>query len=231
MKNIFRIIALSAIVFIFAGCSAGLITKDKINTDTVTIYYDEPSNAKPLVFSKSNPDDVAVIEEITSIASRTGEYKSVPKEKLYEGTCEMWVKFGSDLVIGIYSDMDYGYIGKKIDPTGEDALYLPEGLSKCVQDIIDVYGYTYKSFSGEVTAVHENSITITPAADTNEIKSADSIVVSVTEYTKVFDNKTLEAITTKAIPVGTTIEITYDGNLQESYPAGIPGATMVRVYR
>lgn len=231
MKNVFKIIALSAIVFIFAGCSAGVITKDKINTDTVTIYYDEPSNAKPLVFSKSNPDDVAVIEEIAAIASKTGEYKMVPKEKLTEGTCEIWVKFGNDLLIGLYSGVDYGYIGTEIDPIGENALYLPEGLSKCVQDIVDVYGYTYKSFSGEVTAVHENSITITPSADTNEFKSADSIVVSVTEYTKVFDNKTLEPITTKDVPVGATVEITYDGNIQESYPAGIPGATMVRVYK
>ncbi|MEA5082791.1 MAG: hypothetical protein VB018_01410 [Lachnospiraceae bacterium] len=231
MKNIFKIISLSAIMFIFAGCSSGLITKDKINTDTVTIYYDQVYNAKPLVFSKSNPDDVAIIEELTSIASRTGEYKIVPKEKLYEGTCEMWVKFGNDLVIGLYSDMDYGYIGTEIDPIGEDAMYLPEGLSKCVQNIIDVCGCTYRSFSGEVAAVHENSITITPATDSTEIKSADSIVVSVTEYTKVFDNKTLEEITTKDIPVGTTIEITYDGNIEESYPAGIPGATMVRAFR
>ena len=231
MKNIFKIIALSTLVFIFPGCSSGLITKDKINTDTVAIYYDQTYNAKPLVFSKSNPDDVAIIEEITSIASRKGEYKIVPKEKLSQGTCEMWLKFGSDLVIGLYSDMDYGYIGTEIEPIGQVAMYVPEGLSKCVQNIIDVCGCTYRSFSGEVTAVHENSITISPANNSNEIKSSDSIVVSVTEYTKVFDNKTLEEMTTKDITVGTTVEITYDGNIEESYPAGIPGATMVSVYR
>ncbi|MDD3571057.1 MAG: hypothetical protein PHY44_08155 [Lachnospiraceae bacterium] len=231
MKNVFKLIAISALVLVFAGCSSGVIAKEKINTDIVTIYYDELSNAKPLVFSKSNPDDVAVIDQITAIASKTSEYKIVPKDKLNEGTCQMWVKFGNDMVIGIYSDMDYGYIGKEIDPVGEDVMYLPEGLSKCIQDIIDVYGYTYKSFSGEVTAVHDNSITITPAADSNEIKSADSIVVSVTEYTKVFDDKTLEDISTKNISVGNTVDITYDGTIQESYPAGIPGATMIRVYK
>ncbi|MGE4214594.1 MAG: hypothetical protein AB7E42_07465 [Anaerotignaceae bacterium] len=230
MKNILKIIALATTVFIFAGCTSGLITKDKINTDTVTIYYDQLSNAKPLVFSSSNPDDAAVIEEITSIASHTSEYKIVPQEKLYEGTCEMWLQFGDSTVIGIYSDKDYGYVGTTIDPIGEDAMYLPEGLSKCVSDIIDVYGYTYKSFLGEVTAVHENSITITPAADTDEIKSSDSIVVSVTEYTSVFGDKTLEEMATSTISIGSTVEITYDGNVQESYPAGIPGATMIRVY-
>lgn len=229
MKSILKFIALATTVLIFAGCTSGLITKDKINTDTVAIYYDPLSNAKPLVFSSSNPDDAPVIEELAAIASQTGEYKTVPQEKLYEGTCQMWIKFGSDMVIGLYSDMDYGYVGTEIDPIGTNAMYLPEGLSKCVSDIIDVYGYNYKSFSGKVTAVHENSITITPNANTDEIKSSDSIVVSVTEYTCIRNNKTDENLNTTHIPVGSEVEITYDGNIQESYPAGIPGATIIRV--
>jgi len=230
MKNILKLIALATSIFIFAGCTSGPVTKDKINTDTVTVYYDKASNAKPLVFSSTNPDDATVIKDLTTIVSKISDYKVVPQKEVLSGTCEMWLAFGDNTVIGIYSDMDYGYVGTEVDPVGNDAMYLPEGLSKCVSDIIDVYGYTYKSFRGKVTSVHENSITIAPDADTDEIKSSDSIVVSLTEYTRTFSDKTLENIATGNITVGSAVEITYDGTIQESYPAGIPGATMIRVY-
>jgi|GEM_PF-4150797 hypothetical protein len=229
MKKVLKFIAIAASIFVFAGCTSGLITKDKINADTVTVYYDKLSNAKPLVFSSSNPDDATVIKELTTIVSKVGEYKIVPQDKLCSGNCEMWLKFGEDTVIGIYGDMDYGYVGTSIDPVGTEAMYLPEGLSKCLRDIVDVYGYTYQSFRGKVTAVHEDSITITPNDDTSEIKTSDSIVVSITEYTKLINGETLDALTTRDIPVDSTVEITYDGNIEESYPAGIPGATIISV--
>lgn len=229
MKKILKFMALSCTVFILGGCVTGPITKDKINTDTISVYYDPASKAKPLVFSNINPDDEGVIEEITSLVSKVSEYKAVPEDAIPQDECEMWLQFGEDMVIGIYDGMDCGYVGTSIAPVGEETVYLPEGLNKCVSDIVDVYGYTYNQFSGTVTAVHENSVTITPQEDTKEAKTADSIVISITDYTHIQDSETNADLGVKDILVGSKVEITYDGIIQESYPAGIPGATIIKI--
>ena len=84
------------------------------------------------------------------------------------------------------------------------------------------------SFSATVTAVTENSITVTPDADSNEYKSADTFVVSTRDGV-IYSNDKGGEMNRTDLTVGQTVRIVYNGTIQESYPAGITASEICLV--
>ena len=70
-----------------------------------------------------------------------------------------------------------------------------------------------KTFDATVIEVHEGSMTVRPAEGSEELKSADAILIDLDDIT---DGSTPE--------VGDTYEIEYNGEIMESYPAQIANA-------
>lgn len=76
------------------------------------------------------------------------------------------------------------------------------------------------TFNAVIVEVKENSILVTPEEGSNELKSADLIVVLIREKTKIIDeNKNKLAITD--LKENQKVVIYYDGLIAESYPAQI----------
>lgn len=89
---------------------------------------------------------------------------------------------------------------------------VPDGAVFECTDTKDVQSNTNSYFNAEVLEVNEQSILVKPDADSNEIKSADKISVS------------LNFISTVPVPdfeVGDRVRVIYNGEIAESYPAQI----------
>ncbi|MDO5522135.1 MAG: hypothetical protein Q4G58_16690, partial [bacterium] len=54
-----------------------------------------------------------------------------------DGLCEIWVDFNNGTVIGMYKDVDYGYIGDTMEPVGNPEAYLPKGTVQKISDFIE----------------------------------------------------------------------------------------------
>ena len=74
-------------------------------------------------------------------------------------------------------------------------------------------GKEITTFEATVIEVHEDSMTVKPAEGSEELKSADAIIIGLDDIT---DGSTPE--------VGDTYEIEYNGEIMESYPAQIADA-------
>lgn len=74
-------------------------------------------------------------------------------------------------------------------------------------------------FIGTVLEINETSLLVEPQAGSNELKFADKISVSIKE-TPLVDAQSKE-ITADQISIGDRVEITYSGEIAESYPAQI----------
>lgn len=67
-------------------------------------------------------------------------------------------------------------------------------------------------FKATVIETNENSITVKPFENEDEIKSSDVIVIHINDKTNLSENKPQN---------GDNVEITYGGAIAESYPAQI----------
>ena len=47
----------------------------------------------------------------------------IPEKEWLEGTMDLWVRFDNGVVIGLYQDANYGYIGTELDVIGEGPFY------------------------------------------------------------------------------------------------------------
>ena len=47
----------------------------------------------------------------------------LPEKEWLEGTMDLWVRFDNGVVIGLYQDANYGYIGTELDVIGEGPFY------------------------------------------------------------------------------------------------------------
>lgn len=63
-------------------------------------------------------------------ANNSGEYEG------YEGTNAYWVIYEDGTVIGMYSELDYGNLGKSITWFGND-YYLPDGFTEYVKSLCE----------------------------------------------------------------------------------------------
>ena len=128
-----RFIIIGVILIIALGaCLYFTNNKDRFNTDKITIHYDVPSPDEKFF----EITDENVIKEITSICSN-GTFKRVPRSELLEGLCTIFIDFNNGTVVGLYDDIDYGYIGKEIDIIGGGAVYLPKGLNAYINKLIE----------------------------------------------------------------------------------------------
>lgn len=88
-------------------------------------------------------------------------------------------------------------------------LFLILGLLACGYDKNDIYT---ASFRGRITELNDSYIIVEPLEGESIRRSADRISIGT--------GKVLEFIP-DILPVGTLIEIVYDGNINETYPAQI----------
>lgn len=63
------------------------------------------------------------LEELVEAALETEGYRLLPEKEWLEGTVDLWVRFDNGVVIGLYQDANYGYIGTELDVTGEGPFY------------------------------------------------------------------------------------------------------------
>lgn len=73
------------------------------------------------------------IEKIIEAVCKTGDYSKVSEEQQLEGMMNIWVKFDNGVVIGMYKDENYGYIGTELDVVGTAPFYhFPEQFYQMV---------------------------------------------------------------------------------------------------
>ena len=105
---------------------------------------------------------------------------------------------------------------KEIQKGNKQAKISKEDL-KTLLKIIDDYNVTISddkeySFTGTIIEANDNSIIVKPDEGTNEIKSSDKISMSINRPTSGINDFYV---------VGNKVKITYNGNINESYPAYI----------
>lgn len=71
-----------------------------------------------------------------------------------------------------------------------------------------------------ITEIKDGSMLVTPVEGSPELKSSDSFSVPITKM----------AASPEA-SVGDLVEITYNGDIQETYPAGLGGIENIKVIR
>ena len=54
------------------------------------------------------------LEELVEAALETEGYRLLPEKEWLEGTMDLWVRFDNGVVIGLYQDANYGYIGTEL---------------------------------------------------------------------------------------------------------------------
>ena len=88
-------------------------------------------------------------------------------------------------------------------------------LAGCREEVLATAEYT---FTATVLEVSETQLLVAPAEGTSEAKSSDQIYLP------------LEGKTSWPIPqVGDTVNVVYDGIIQELYPARIPNLYRVEI--
>lgn len=61
------------------------------------------------------------------------DYKKISKAEYREGMMNRWVRFDNGVVIGLYENENYGYIGTELDGIGTEPFYrFPESFYKLV---------------------------------------------------------------------------------------------------
>lgn len=80
------------------------------------------------------------------------------------------------------------------------------------------------SFIGVVLERQQNGLLVAPAEGSQELSSADQIMVSIGKDTQLRDKGKDQPITADDIQVGNQVEIFYRGGIAESYPAQIHGS-------
>lgn len=76
------------------------------------------------------------------------------------------------------------------------------------------YGDKVKTFNAVVLENKKTTLLVEPLEGEDELKSSDKITVSVVKDGAVFEDLSF-------FKVGSTVKITYDGTIMESYPAQI----------
>ena len=71
---------------------------------------------------------------------------------------------------------------------------------------------------GTVVEISGNTILVTPAEGSDELRSADKFAISMEKLPGDYE-----------ISMGDTVEITYSGGISETYPAGLDGIRDIRV--
>lgn len=85
------------------------------------------------------------------------------------------------------------------------------------------------TFRAIVLDNNEDSLLIEPSGDSDEIRSSDRIVVFIGDC-PIIDSEG-KAISAGDIYIGSTIEITHDGMILESYPAQLHGCYKIKLLK
>lgn len=89
--------------------------------------------AIPPAFTVEDPE---TINKLVNSLMNTGKYKHIPIEHYLEGLCNIWIRFSNGVCIGIYDDVNQGYIDKELRATGGPFYKLPQEFWESVQDLI-----------------------------------------------------------------------------------------------
>ncbi len=119
----------SIIIYRINKDSIADISGYSFSTDKITIVFG--SDKKKIEIT-----DKATIEEITDLC-KEDSFKTVKNG--YDGLCEIWLDFNNGTIIGMYDDMDYGYIGNAMEAVLPPDLYLPKGLNEKTNELIQKY--------------------------------------------------------------------------------------------
>lgn len=104
--------------------------------------------------------------------------------------------------------------------TGGETATAKGDLAYSQQEVAPEYSAPQQSFRAEVLELHPGTILVKPLEGEGVLRSADRIYAS---FSKVEDLPRIE--------VGDIVEITYNGMLQETYPATAVGVTGIRVVK
>lgn len=135
MKKVLIIIFLILILVL-----VGLViyVKNQIPNAVEVIYmtaYFPPYKEKNSMETKSfEITDENIIKNIIDIYKNNSAIGD--GENKYQGQCCIWIDLKNGTIIGLYMDMDYGYIGNKIERVGNQR-YLPRGLNNYIVQIIN----------------------------------------------------------------------------------------------
>jgi len=107
----------------------------EMNSDKITISTSDGA--------KIDIIDKAEIKKIRNLCINYN-WKEVPKEKQLDGTCDIWIDFNNNwAIIGMYKDKDYGNLEKTKEKIGTP-MYLPKGLNKYIQKLLEKTGANNK---------------------------------------------------------------------------------------
>ena len=99
--------------------------------------------------------------------------------------------------------------------------YPPMSERNNINDVAEekvVEDMTTLTFDAEILSVEDSSYVVTPVEGSQELNSADMIVVSMQHLDPSLEPK-----------IGDVIRIVYDGNIEETYPAQIHNVYSIRV--
>lgn len=99
----------------------------EMNSDKITITTSDGAEI--------DITDENVMKKIRDMC-KSYNWTEVPKDDQLDGSCELWIDFNNDwAIIGMYKDKDYGNLEKTKEKIGTP-MYLPKGLNKYVQKLI-----------------------------------------------------------------------------------------------
>ena len=130
-KAIISIIAFISIIITALACSSSKREKYSFTTDKITIIYNNEGDS----FEITDGDVLKNIIDMCNNAS----YSPVTNEA--NGMCSMWIDFHNGLIMGMYKDLNYGYVGHSIEEVPVDTYdtYLPKKINYLVSSLIAEY--------------------------------------------------------------------------------------------
>ncbi|HBI72617.1 MAG TPA: hypothetical protein DEG06_07970 [Lachnospiraceae bacterium] len=202
MQRILFLWSMLTISLLFAGCSKKTIAIGEMNIDFTQIDLTDGNTGDTLSLdSEQSRELYEKLQETEFVQERPHRDSS---------SWDYWIAFRKD-----------DEVKKEFGIHGRDTLEYDGDLYKAVNSGIDltyVKSYLYTTFQATVIGT-ENGLLITPEKESMEARSSDKISVGLSG-TKFYDAEGNE-ISEDSLMVGDRIMITYNGAINESYPAQI----------
>ena len=128
IKRVIMSIAVVSIIATAFACNESKKDNYNFTTDKITITY----NTQGDHFDITDGDVIKTIVDTCNNAS----YSPVSNES--NGICTMWIDFHNGLIMGLYKDLNYGYVGHTIMDVPNDTYdtYLPSKINELVSTLV-----------------------------------------------------------------------------------------------
>ncbi len=116
------------IIITTLACSSSKREKYSFTTDKITITYNIEGDSFEIT-------DVDVLKNIIDMCNNAS-YSPVTNEA--NGMRSMWIDFHNGLIMGMYKNLNYGYVGHSIEDVPVDTYdtYLPPNINVLVSSLI-----------------------------------------------------------------------------------------------